>query len=201
MMRSQNEIQTSVLKAARGAGFDQGQAQDIAMATRSRLARLAETAKPAAKAEIKDFFGALKNALDHPKDLPEVTKADGVTILTKGNPIFLCTAAIDLILAGISPVMIGNVPLTIFRAWVEMAETSLDKTIIWKFADGTQSDLIVTRFRGVKIPRQPLHGCAVYVPDDVWDYLSHLAAKILVPDTEQSRLLGAGAGAGLSDND
>ncbi|MGH1576402.1 DUF3726 domain-containing protein [Planktotalea sp.] len=37
------------------------------------------------------------------------------------------------------------------------------------------------------------------VDPEVWDGLALLAARILVPETEQSRL--AGAGAGLSDND
>ena len=149
---SANEVETLVLKAARGGGLPLGCAEDLAAA--ARYLDLDGLTRCPCSGEDPDVI-AVQTALDF------VMEGDRVLI----------------------------------HAYVLAAQTAWGKRLVWS---ETETGAIFERFDDTPVPpAQPL-GRRTLSPD-LAAHLSELAARLLVPETDASRL--AGAGAGLTDND
>ncbi len=175
VMRSRNEVEGMVLKAARGAGVPLGHAEDFARAV-GILAMCNPEALP-----------SLLNALDGPF---EVTISEAPLTLT--GPLIMCAPmAIDALRAGEPEVVLANVtPPELLDAYLQNAAQDYDLHVKNDNGHLTQSAKPQT-------PDIPVR--TVTVPDALWLVWETHAEKTYVPETESSRL--AGAGAGLTDND
>lgn len=171
MMRSLNEVQGMVHKAARGAGVPLGHCEDISAAMPDFIA-------------LGGDMSALVAALNDPHE-PWV---DG-----HGSAIMAGPTAIDLARAGQGAQRINGADLPLLlHALVSMAN---------RFGAGlicdVQGDCVVIAVGqgpSVDLPAGP-----VDIDSGAWAGLAALAALTLVPETDTSR--SAGAGAGLTDND
>ncbi|WP_377507928.1 DUF3726 domain-containing protein [Octadecabacter sp. R77987] len=171
MMRSLNEVQGLVLKAARGAGVPLGHAEDIAAAMPDYIA-------------LGGDMGALAAALD----CPHTAWTDGHGCAVMAGP-----TAIDLVRAGQGEQRINGADLPLlFVGLVSMAN---------RFGAGLACDVqddcvVIAVGQGATVT---LAIGPVTVEGAAWAALMKLAARTFVPETETSR--AAGAGAGLTDND
>jgi len=168
-----NEIAGLVQKAARGAGFPVGQAEDL-----GRVAvYLASTGASVAP---------ITAALREPPDKIHVSWADAAVHIHSGPAALIGPVIGDAFGLGYTTAVLADVahgPLV----GAFLAESGV--ATYWKEATVTRSDTTVL---------QPT--CEpVTVPQDDWQFWLTLAAKTYVPETETSRL--GGAGAGLTDND
>ncbi len=186
-----SELTAMATKAARGAGFDWGMADEAARAT----CWLAARDLPGTKA-LADLLDQLDG-----KTLSEFAPVIGGGEWTARGG-WLCpvtTGAAMLDRAEVltaSPLRLGPTlcPLLVFPAVAE----------VWPGgAIAEPCDLTSTRTDAVSIkvgsglPSTPTS--RAQVPQAIWDSLSTYANRTYAPATEASRL--AGAGAGLSDND
>ncbi len=171
MMRSHNEVQGMVLKAARGAGVPLGHCEDLAAAMPDYIA-------------LGGDMGALVVALNRPHQ--PWTNGHGCAVMA-------APTAIDLVRAdhGEQRIKRADLPLLVL-ALVSMAN---------RFGGGLACDVqgdcvAIGTGPGVSVV---VPGGAVDVDGLAWAGLTKLAALTFVPETDASR--AAGAGAGLSDND
>lgn len=156
---SANEIETLVLKAARGGGLPLGLAEDLALA-----------------AGYLDF--------------------DKLALCPchSGGDAYAIPRALDLLMAGQGPQTVQADAASI-AAYVVLAQHQTGQTLVWT---ATSSGAVFERFE----PRDPVAIAPLgrrILPDSLNAHLIEMASKNLVPETESSRL--AGAGAGLTDND
>jgi len=202
---SLNEVEATGKKAARGAGFDWGIAEEAGRAARWLCANGL------------DGCGALAAYLSGPRGhAPD--GLNGVWRSSKGDlcPLITGAALSDLALdLKRRPIEIENVtaPLILlpFAAWASLAigeNVTLRVGDVEAVTDGIKLSVSgavpemgaqVTTFPAGKVSEaRPLETRAL--PDAAaWAVLSEFAHKTYAPATEESRLLGAGAG--LSDND
>ncbi len=172
MIRSRNEIAGMALKAARGAGVPLGHAEDFARAV--------------------DFMAEsemllLSNALSGPFDVA-VTESP---LIFSGPTIMVAPMAIDAIAAGEQSVALqGAHPEALLNAYFHYARQAYGLCV--NFSDG-----VVMQSSDLKVIDMPAE--AINVPDTIWQQWNDLAGNTYVPETEASRL--SGAGAGLTDND
>lgn len=177
MKRSINEIAGIALKAARGAGVPLGHAEDFSRAVNML-----------ACGHDVDGLRQASAALDDPHGSPQLsTKADPVEI-AQATAIMAMPVACDLLQTGARKVVLKNcAELRLAQAYCAgMGAT----------ADQEGADIVVTA-QNDKTKRDFAGPCAV--PDEIWAVFASYAAKTFVPETEESRL--SGAGAGLTDND
>ncbi|MEM9757263.1 MAG: DUF3726 domain-containing protein, partial [Pseudomonadota bacterium] len=190
-------IQSTCTKAARGAGFSWGMAEDAGLAVRNLEAH----GLPGAQ--------ALASLLDSP-----YAKARDRT----GVPGCGLAALVDL--SDAPPVVAGQfgpmaAPLLLVAPCLMMAQTGCGWRVEWR---GGAAHCSVS---GVKVTGQPAPLVADWVsvartatpeasatapdwrsrdiPPDTWSLLEALAARTYVPDSDTSRALGAGPGAADAD--
>jgi hypothetical protein len=166
---SSNELQMAILKACRGVGLPVAQAQEVAAAI---------TITPWA---LKQLLTYLAQPVTHAHfDFSTGVEVQNAYILRDFS------ACADAARLGVSPVLLRGVALCdVTQALALYRGVS---------AESQGGDVLVTVDEQV-VP-QPVR-CEVEVID--WQNLSKYAALTYVPETDSSRL--AGAGAGLTDND
>lgn len=174
MIRAQNEIAAIVQKAARGAGAPPGQAEDLA-----RIAvHVVNTGRDL------DCVVAALDDFDDPLDV----QWDSDCIKVRSGP--ACTVASvvrDAFLSGVTSARLAD------PAQAPLIRAALDEAGIMVTGDDT--DLIRTDH----LPAPATVRGPVDIPDHQWVRLETYADRTLVPETDASRI--AGAGAGLHDND
>ena len=172
-MLALNEIAGMAQKAARGAGFPVGQAEDL-----GRIAAyLASTG--ASVAPITEALQEGPSAVDVRWTKESVEVQTGPAALV--GPIVRDAFAMGCTRAVLAD--LGHAPLV--SAF--LAENGVAQE--WNGAQVTASDTTV-----LKATCQP-----ATIPKDDWQVWAGFAAKTYVPETEASRMEGAGAG--LTDND
>jgi hypothetical protein len=173
LMLALNEVGGMVQKAARGAGIPLGQAEDL-----GRIAiYLASTSK---------VVTAITNALqEDPSNVDVVWGKDAITV--KSGPAALLGPIIrDAFAMGCSTATLADLDHAPLIA-AYLADGGIALT--WDGKTLERSDTTV-----IKPTCNP-----VAIPDVDWSIWAALAANTYVPQSEESRL--AGAGAGLNDND
>lgn len=170
-----------VLKAGRGAGLPLGCAED--------LARAMEIA-PAPVWEV--LPSALEGAF--PQDVP--TDNNGQLIYETARIALDGPAAIDAALCG-QEVYLGNLDAPLVLVMLcRVAEEATEQGFEYLFdEDGG----VLLRLSGAPVGPLERPVDRADIPQSVWGFLNILAAKTYVPESEASRI--SGAGAGLSDND
>lgn len=177
MKRSINEIASTALKAARGAGVPLGHAEEFARAVEV-LARRGDV----------DGLVEAAEALTRPHRTAKLLQEAAECTLQPASAIMAMPIACDLLRAGIGEVRLRD--CTEQRLAQAFAVLSAAKVV------SSEGDLSVTAAEEMDMPE--FSGpCAV--PDRAWVIFTEFAAKTFVPETEASRQ--SGAGAGLTDND
>ena len=174
MIRSQNEIAAIIQKAARGAGAPPGQAEDLA---RTAL-YLVQTG-----AGLESVAAALCDPFD-----PVDVQWDHDCIKVRSGPAIMIAPVVrDAFLGGVDSARLDH------TAHAPLIRAALAEAGI--MVAGNDTDLV--RISGTP-PAGKVVG-PVDVPDTLWSVFADFAARTFVPETDASRI--AGAGAGLSDND
>jgi len=157
---SANEVETLIVKAARGGGLPLGCAEDLATAARYL-------------------------------DLAALGKCP-----CSGDPpmAMAIQTALDFVMAGEGPKTV-RADAALITAFVAAAQTAWQKHLIWT---STDTGAVFERFEERAPEHQPPLGRRA-IPADLAAHLKDMASKLLVPESEASRL--GGAGAGLTDND
>lgn len=172
-MWSLNEVAGLVQKAARGAGVPLGQAEDLAR-TAFYLAGIGSDLHP------------ITLALQEPMP-PVDIRWDNRTMTVISGPV----------------VLVGPIVRDAFAMGYETA-TLADMAHAPLVAAYLAADGVAQAWAGLTISRSeteilPVKYKHVSVPDSDWAIWNALAARTYVPESDASRL--AGAGAGLTDND
>ena len=214
---SLNEIDASARRAARGAGMDWGLAEEAGKAVRW----LAAHGLPS----VTILAGLLEARQGRPLDAMKPLRLTGSWQAAEGPlcPIIAGAALSDLageIIRG-RTIVLGpaSAPLLLvaFLGPVAAAQGA-NFTVTWDGAEifiSPQGPIADAEPRGLEaamVPRVaiaaaprtgraavPAKLAGVAVDEAIWQRLQYWAAKTYVPASEQSRILGAGAG--LSDND
>jgi hypothetical protein len=111
-----------------------------------------------------------------------------------GGSATVIPTALDLVAAGNGPITV-SADRAVINAYVTSVEYYTQQTLVW---DVTATGAIFRRFEPIKPTTQSPKGRRS-LPSALNDHLTDMAAKILVPETENSRIFGAGAGP--MDND
>ena len=169
MIVSSNELQMLVLKACRGVGVPMGQAQEVAVAL----------------AESPQALGALLPHLALPMKPAKFDFSDGLTVQDAAL-LRDFSACADAAALGVKPVRLCGL------AACDLAHALAHSRGLSIAAEG--ADVVFTEAEAVR----PQVSRGAVVPE-IWQQVASFAALTYVPETDASRL--AGAGAGLSDND
>jgi hypothetical protein len=173
MMLALNEVGAMAAKAARGAGIPLGQAEDIA-----RVAiYLAATS---------GNISAITKALTETAEPVDLLWSSDVLRVKSGPAALIGPIIRDAFAMGYDKAELGTVAHAPF---VGACLAQSGAALIWEGCKLTRSDTTVL----------PASCKAVTIPAADWDIWGGLAALTYVPDTDASRL--SGAGAGLNDND
>jgi hypothetical protein len=213
MTHSLNEIEALAKKATRGGGYDWGIAEEIGKAVRW----LASHGLPGAEALAAHLDPQSHDGPPQALDGDWSSATGALCPLTAGVTLNDCT---DLLTAGHGQKM-KNVtqPLLVvpFAAWAAL-HIKAPVTVVWDgvrattngydlHIDGSEDDLstpqtgVLECFIARDSQALAAPGLRGNVGPDVWAELNTFAQRTYAPATEASRLLGAGAGAGVSDND
>lgn len=209
MIVSLNEIESTVLKAARGAGYSWGLAEEAAAAARwlalwdlpwhSNL-----TAVLSREAAAERDAGAASNPLLAGiacADRPATFDGDSLVLPRVYAPIWL----VGVLGNGLAPIFVRlefawpTTSIIIQHGIVVSASGSLDAAIAEPLR------ISVLAIPDNLLARRPTQAFGLPKPGErfvdavVWNQLAALEANTYVPASAQSRV--AGAGAGLSDND
>jgi hypothetical protein len=209
MIVSLNEIEAIVYKAVRGAGYAWGLAEDAARAARC----LAAADQP--------WSPSLLRLLNDDRIASPVLDGDTLSPPTGGtrlSPLIAGPAACDLLTPGVAiRVQDAAEPVWVLAAASARASASEHVRVTWnggevivaptgfagpiaRVADSRRATLTLTLVPAVAIPAFPPNATdGVFVDDGDLAALAAFEARTYVPESERSRL--AGAGAGLSDND
>ena len=169
MIVSSNELQMLVLKACRGVGVPMGQAREVAVAL----------------AESPQALGALLPHLALPMKSAKFDFSDGLTVQDAAL-LRDFSACADAAALGVKPVRLCGL------AACDLAHALARSRGLSIAAEG--ADVVFTEQEAVR----PQVSRGAVVPE-IWQQVASFAALTYVPETDASRL--AGAGAGLSDND
>lgn len=174
MRVSRNELIAMVAKAARGAGLPLAHAEDIAAASVDIYALTRDV-------------GSIEQALRCPHRASILQEPDQTSAAFHGP------TALDILVADPKPVTLSalDAPIVLMGLlnWANRLGAGVQLT-----CDGDT----VTLSKG-KAARLPATPSQIIVDPEHWNALNILAAKTYVPESEASRI--AGAGAGLTDND
>lgn len=169
MIVSSNELQMLVLKACRGVGVPMGQSQEVAVAL----------------LESPQALGALLPHLVQPMKPAKFDFSEGLTV-HDASLLRDFSACADAAVLGVWPVRIcGLAACDLAHALARSRGLSIA---------AAAADMV---FTGKDAMRPEVSRGAV-VPE-IWQQVARFAALTYVPETDASRL--GGAGAGLSDND
>ena len=171
--RSANEIFATVVKAGRAAGLP--------------LAQITQFADFLSRCADDQTLSEAVALLTQPTALPQVSVADDQVTIAEAHPLRDLPTAQDALAAG--------VPMVILRDCLWAGTANLYAEHLGLNAEVRGTDIHLTKSPPPK-PRPPQRA---HISNNLWNALNRLAAETYVPDTEQSRLNGAGAG--LSDND
>ena len=171
-MLSVNEISGTVLKAARGAGIPLGQAEDIAQVAAYMVGIGADVS-------------VITAALQEPVRAAKTTWNED-NVVVSGSVAMIAPVICDAFRMGYAKVTFDDVRHSTYIA----AALAVDGVPLW------WERCTISRGDSEIIPAKP---GPFTVPQADWDVWLALAAKTYVPESEASRL--AGAGAGLTDND
>ena len=209
-MRSLNEIDATLQKAAIGAGLPVGLAEDIGHAG----AWLAARGHDGVRAVVMSVRDGMTSPAMPVKDSGRLVFA-GARIAVSGP------SAIDILLGddSVDEVLLRNVdtPLLIIGL-VGQASQSYDLEMTIAFDNGSKASLmagdlvmtgpvpasgtdafITSRKTGDKNSTENVATRGVFVGEEIWCEAEALAARTYVPSTEASHARGAGAG--MLDND
>ena len=181
MICSRAEAYALVVKAARGAGLPLGHCEDLARAMTIAPAPVWDVLPDALSGE---FSATLANELD------------GRLVYDTSRIAMDGPAAIDAALGG-QEVYLGclDVPLILVML-CHVAEEATEQGFEYIFdEDGG----VLLRMSGGKPDGAQMPLTRPDIPENVLGFLNILAAKTYVPESEASRV--SGAGAGLTDND
>jgi len=123
-------------------------------------------------------------------DLQQLSKCP----CSDGGAVATLPSAIDLVIAGQGPQTV-TADHAVIEAYIAVRELQRGQTIIWQ---RTHDGGVIERVD----PSLPNDHTALGrrgIPDALLAHLKEMSSKMLVPETDESRL--AGAGAGLTDND
>lgn len=168
-----NEVGGMALKAARGAGISLGQAEDLAR-TAVYLAGTSGDVR------------SITDALQEPTVAADVTWGDDTITINTGSAAVIGPIIRDAFAMGYNSATLADLAQAPLIAAV-LAENGVSLT--WDGTTLARSDTTVIK----------LTCKAVVIPAADWTIWRDLAAKTYVPESDASRL--AGAGAGLTDND
>lgn len=185
MILSVNELQGTLLKAARGTGLPLGLAEDLAFSA-------ADIATRDTDQIVSEVLTCLSQAF-HPATAD--LSAQGV-IMGQGNLLVGMPSALDLVSAGNGPVLLDGVPKALTEALIAGRERFESRALWYDWVGPSKIILHAWKHDSFTAPMQPER---VEVDPQHWADLQSLAAKTYVPESEASRI--AGAGAGLTDND
>ncbi len=206
MRHSLNEIEVTLRKATIGAGIPVGLAQDIGQAA----AWLAACGMDGAGAGLAAITGKSAAAIGQVAD-------GGAMTFTDASVAYAGPSAMDFLAAGHAVQLTGMDAPLLLVGLAGVAATTYDLDIACDFGaagvvsvtpDGLSGDLPAALGRDVNLTASPATSVAndtkasaagIEVADAVWNNIVELAGKTYVPESEASRLLGAGAG--LTDND
>jgi len=186
MICSINEIRAVLRKAAMGSGFPAGLADAIAAAGVWLCAH------------GRDGLGAVLAAVDGGYEAEVAVERDGATVTFAGARVGRCgPSAFELIAAGDADEVIIEDPdsPTLLEGMAGVASTRTATFVTTPTVDGRFT--VVCAAVGEASPFAIR--TVVAVDEEQFATASALAARILVPATDESRL--SGAGAGLTDND
>lgn len=210
MMRSLNEIDTTLQKAAIGAGLPVGLAEEIGHAGAWLAAR------------GHDGVRAVLMAIHDGMSTPPIPVKDSDRLVFSSARIAVCgPSAIDMLVGddSVDEVLLLNVdsPLLIIGL-VGGASQSYDLEMTIGFGNGSKAslvagdlvmtgpvpaagtDAVITICQTVdKTPTNKIATRGVLVGDEIWHEADALAARTYVPSTKASHARGAGAG--MLDND
>lgn len=168
-----NEVGGMAVKAARGAGIPLGQAEDL-----GRIAiYLAGTS-----GDVR----AITQALQEPLNAPDVQWGSGQITIHAGAAVLIAPIVRDAFVMGCDHATLADAAHAPFVA-ATMAEAGI--ALKWNGRTLARSDTTVV----------PAACKPVTIARADWDIWASLAAQTYVPESDASRL--AGAGAGLNDND
>jgi hypothetical protein len=208
MIVSLNEIEAIVYKAVRGAGYSWGLAEDATRAARC----IADAGLP--------WSPSLLRLLNEVAAVPPVLRGETLSPPPGGaplSPLIAGPAASDLLAPGVTVRVIDVAePVWVLAAMSARATASEHVQVTWKggevivapsgfphrcdLADARRATLSLTLVPATALPNFPASGMdGVFVDDGDLAALAAFEARTYVPESELSRL--AGAGAGLSDND
>jgi hypothetical protein len=171
-MLSLNEVQSTVLKAARGAGLPLGQAEDLARVAAYLMG-------------IRGDAGVITRALQEPITDVQATWQDS-HVTVSGSAAMVAPVICDAFRMGSASATFAQVD---HSAYIGAALAVEGVPLWWEGCTIRRGDSEVL----------PAKAGPVAVPQKDWDIWLALAAKTYVPESETSRR--AGAGAGLTDND
>ncbi len=171
-MLSLNEVQSTVLKAARGAGLPLGQAEDLARVASYLMGIRGEAA-------------VITRALQEPVTEVQARWQDSHVTLS-GSAAMIAPVICDAFRMGYDSVTFAKAD---HSAYIGAAMAVQGVPLWWEGCTIRRGDSEV-------LPAKP---GPVTVPAQDWDVWMGLAAKTYVPESETSR--STGAGAGLTDND
>lgn len=208
MSLSLNEVEAMANKAARGAGYDWGLAEEAAMATRWLCAHGIDGV--AALADWLDQIdgGARAAPLDPSVPVwqadtilcPLATGAalsDFASLWTQADLRLSQAACPTLLLPFVAAAARQTKRILTLSTQTAQATTDgRDLSLTGPFA-AHSTEITLTTGEALDAPRSETNRATP--PPQAWDTLTRLAHRTYAPATEASRL--AGAGAGLSDND
>ncbi len=201
MIVSLNEVEMTALKAARGAGYSWGLAEEAGKAVRwlaERQQRRLDWLAP---------LLAILNERPEPRRCPLTHGAaladDPVELLASGTATWSEIVAPGLLLPFVvrAARVLGE-PLLIEWDGVQFRTSSAEDAIACRAWYALTRPAVVATTRGAPMPLlAPLRrkSGGVSISTQSWQYLAPFAQRTYVPQSETSRLTGAGAG--LNDND
>ncbi|MCP4283777.1 MAG: DUF3726 domain-containing protein [Gammaproteobacteria bacterium] len=214
MTYSLNEIDVMGKRAARGAGLTWGLAEEAGKAARwlcacdlpgaeilNEILTISDGKKydDLAPISAEGVWHAPSGSLSPLFAGPALS--DRAASLAAGHEIELGKTIKPLFLAPYLSTAAKLTGTTIELAWADATVTVTSQGILLKGGNVSATEAESVRCRGVEanqeISSEGVHGRNV--DRDAWDHLSLLMHRYLAPDTEESRI--AGAGAGLNDND
>lgn len=183
---SLNEVETLSTKAARGAGFSWGLAEDIGRAAR-RIAgeddnwgkvmlSLAENAQSFAAPDPARVARWRKGEADKPAETPLCPIRTAALLLDDPLP------------AGALPLTIINVGLP---TWLDAMLRRSAMRLAWPVGPVMRADVVVERRAEIE---QPATGRRGAIDERTLAALNSFAARTYVPESERSRVRGAGGG-------
>lgn len=216
MTHSLNEIEAVAKRAARGAGFDWGMAEEAAKAARWLASHdlagpdlLADVLSQNENRAYADIAPASLDGTWHASSGVLCPLASGAALndcadrLARGDVIVMADVSCPLLILPFAAWAASHIEQPVSLTWTTVT-IETDGEGVWIVDPDHQINLreatAVTCQQTSKCEEAPQRpGLRGQVAPDIWARLNEFAERTYAPATEASRLLGAGAG--VSDND